>query len=101
MYKQSTAQIRLDVKGRKFEIKRGVKQGDPLSPNIFNAVLEQVFRKLNWRGKGFKIKTRGSNLFEYTWLNNLRFADDVVLVAKSGAELELSLIHISEPTRPY
>jgi len=87
IYKSCTAQIRLDTKGRIFKIRRGVRQGDPFSPNIFNAVLERVFGQMNWEKKGIKIKTQGSNLFEYTWLNNLRFADDVVLIAKDGKEL--------------
>uniref|UniRef100_T1H9S0 Reverse transcriptase domain-containing protein n=1 Tax=Rhodnius prolixus TaxID=13249 RepID=T1H9S0_RHOPR len=38
----------MDRSGPTFRLARGVRQGDPLSPNIFNAVLEQVFRGLNW-----------------------------------------------------
>ena len=59
-----------------------------MSPNLFNAVLEHMFRKLNWKGKGFRIKAQNTNLFEYIWLNNLHFTDDVVLIAKNGRELE-------------
>ena len=40
---------------------------------------------VSWTGK---VETRGSDLFEYTRLNNLRFADDVVIIAKSDRELE-------------
>ena len=87
IYSAFTAQTKLDKKGRSFEIKRGVRQGDPFSSNIFNAVLEDVFAKLNWKGKGISIKTRGQNLGKYIWLNNLRFADDVVLVVKNSKEL--------------
>ena len=39
-------------------------------------------------GEGIKIKTWGPNIFEFTWLNNLRFADDIVIIAKRGAELK-------------
>ena len=43
-------------------------------------------RNSNGRVWGIKIKNRGPNLFKYTNLNNLRFADDVVLIAKSREE---------------
>ncbi len=37
----------MDKKGRKFKIGQGVRQGDPLSPNLLNCALdslEEVFR---------------------------------------------------------
>jgi len=64
-----------------------VRQGYLLSPNIFNAVLEEIFRIVRWKGKGFRIKTRGSNLFEFSDLIHLRFAEDVVLIGKNAREL--------------
>lgn len=60
-----------------------------VSHNIFNAVLEQVFSQLDWKVRGIKIKTCGKDLFEYTWLNNLCLADDVVLITKNGKELKM------------
>ena len=74
--------------GGKFAIEKGVRQGDPFSPNLFNRVLEEIFRNLNWENKGLAIKKWGDNLFEYTRLNNLRFADDIVLIARNEKELE-------------
>ncbi|XP_073986750.1 uncharacterized protein [Rhodnius prolixus] len=79
VYSHAKIQVRMDRTGSEFEMGRGVRQGDPLSPNIFNAVLEQVFRELNWENLGIKINGRK--------LNNLRFADDVVLFAASAEEL--------------
>lgn len=67
------------------EIRKGVKQGD-LSPNIFNAVLEEVFCNLNWTGKGLKFN--GLNFNEYKNVNNRRFVDDIVISAKSFRELK-------------
>ncbi len=61
-YANSTAYIQMDKKKEEFPINRRVKQGDPLSPNIFISVLEKVFRNLEWEGQGIKINGQ--------WLNN-------------------------------
>lgn len=55
--------------GFKLEIKMGVKQGDPLSPLLFNLVLV----KLEESGKGFRA---GDNAIPV-----LAFADDLVLTS--------------------
>lgn len=59
---------------------RGVKQGDLLSPNIFNSILEYVFQKINWKGKRIRINGR--------YLDNLSFADDLVLIGKNLKEVQ-------------
>jgi hypothetical protein len=79
IYEQSTSRIELDRKGETFSIQKGVRQGDPLSPKLFSAVLEMVFRDLNWNQYGLNIDGRQ--------LTHLRFADDVVLFAKDSEEL--------------
>ena len=43
IYKNSLARIRLDREGSEFKVERGVRQEDPFSPNLFNAVLEEIF----------------------------------------------------------
>lgn len=55
IYKDLKARIITDIKGNYFNIKKGVKQGDPRSLILFNETLEQVFRNLNYKEKG-KIK---------------------------------------------
>ncbi len=57
-----------------------MRPGDPLSPNLFNALLEEILRELNWANFGTKIARQN--------LNHLRFADDIVLISKNLKELE-------------
>lgn len=80
IYKDAKAYIKMDRAGKEFPIKRGVRQGDPLSSNLFNSVIQEIFDQLNWQTQGIKINGE--------FLNNLRFADDIVLIAGSGKELE-------------
>lgn len=91
IYKSSKASIKLESTGESFPIKKGVRQGDPLSPTLFNAVLEHIFRQLNWDHLGLNIN--GARL------NHLRFADDLVLLEENPAAIELmmqSLANISK-----
>jgi len=79
LYANNKTRIITDIEGDYFEVRKGVKQGDPLSSVLFNCALEEVFRNLKWEGKGVNVNG--------TWLSNLRFADDIVLIAKSKEEL--------------
>ena len=71
-----------------FAIRRGVKQGDVLSAILFNAVLEEAF--IQWKSKlvseGFLLKENTSRL------TNVRYADDILLFAKSREELEMMMV---------
>ena len=80
MYGKAKAYVKMDKKGPKFEIANGIKQGDPMSSNIFNCVLEEIFRVMDWSNKGINIGG--------TYLNNLRFADDIVLISTTKEELQ-------------
>ena len=60
-------------------VARGVKQGDTISPKLFNAGLEEIFRKLNW-SSGININGKR--------LNHICFADDIVIVGETIEEVE-------------
>lgn len=83
IYTNSKARIQLESLGNEFNIERGVRQGDPLSPKLFSAVLENILRKLDWEKFGLNIN--GSKL------NHLRFADDLVLFEENPENLEIMI----------
>ena len=78
MYLNNKARIKMDRTGKEFELTRGVRQGDPSSPKLFTAVLEEIFRRMKLK---YGISIDGKKLF------NLRFADDIVLISESHKEL--------------
>ena len=56
-----------------------MRQGDPISPRLFNAVIEEIFKTADLN--------KGTNI-DGERLQNLRFADDVALVTKTTKEME-------------
>ena len=68
IYENATSVVMTDKTIESFKMERGVRQGDSISPKLFDAVLEDIFRRLNWENRGVKIN--GNRL------NHLRFADD-------------------------
>lgn len=51
-----------------------------ISPQLFTACLEGVFRKLNWVNTGIQIHGE--------YFTNLRFADDIVLFSETSKKLQ-------------
>ncbi|GJQ79106.1 hypothetical protein Trydic_g5361 [Trypoxylus dichotomus] len=64
------------------------KQDDTMSPKLVISVLESAFKQLNWDQKSVNIDDK--------YLNNLRFADDVVLVSDGFREMEMTLNNLHE-----
>ncbi len=83
IYRDSTPTIQLHKKSRKIPIRKGFKQGDTISPKLFTACLEEIFKKSEWDDMGLKI--------DGEYLNNLTFADDIVLLRNSGENLEIMI----------
>jgi hypothetical protein len=95
LYKDQSGRVCGKVKSKPFKICRGTKQGDPLSPMLFNAVLESVIKPIHekWRLNNFGVKIgRGRD----DRLCNLRFADDLLLIASTERQLKIMIKDLVE-----
>ena len=82
LYSQQEGTVLTDKESDVFSIKRGTKQGDPLSSLLFNTVLQYSLREDLDRWQETR---KGIMLSDATedCLTNLRFADDVLLFSTS------------------
>ena len=75
------------------KIGKGVHQGCILSPCLFNFYAEYIMRNAGLEEAQAGIKTAGRNI------NNLRYADDTTLMAKSEEELKSLLMKVKEESK--
>ena len=87
------------------DVGRGVKQGDPISGLLFIAVMQDILGSLqikweqaNMRRTGVK---NGIQLSENHNLTNLRFGDDVILVAQGKSDIKKMLSQFAERSQRY
>ena len=73
-----------------FQIGEGVCQGCILSPCLLNFYAEYIMRNAGLEEVQAGIKTAGRNI------NNLRYADDTILMAESEEELKSLLMKVKE-----
>ena len=73
-----------------FQIGKGVRQGCILSPCLFNLYAEYIMRNagLDEAQVGIKLPRRN--------INNLKYADDTILMAESEEELKSLLMKVKE-----
>ena len=80
LYYQQRAAVRVgDELTDMVEIKRGVRQGCVLSPDLFNLYGEVIMKEIDMMD-GFSVGGRN--------LNNVRYADDTVIIADSAEKLQ-------------
>ena len=73
-----------------FQIGQGVRRGCILSPCLFNLYAEYIMRKPGLEEAQSRMKNAGRNI------NNLRYADDITLMAESKEELKSLLMKVKE-----
>ena len=73
-----------------FQIRKGVHQGCILSPCLFKFYAEYIMQNAGLGEVQARIKISGRNI------NNLRYADDTILMAESEEELKSLLMKMKE-----
>ncbi|PIO65907.1 hypothetical protein TELCIR_12396 [Teladorsagia circumcincta] len=68
--------------------KKGVRQGDTISPKLFTTALNHAMLQLDWDDKGINIDGKK--------LSNLRFADDIFLISQRQEELQQMVKELNE-----
>ena len=96
LYEGQQASVRVDGSlSDWFAIEKGVRQGCLVSPVSFNCYSEHIMREsaddLTWIGVTFSGHT----------INNLRYADDIVLIAQSPQALQTLLNKVEAISREY
>ena len=77
----TTAKVKVNnTTSTNFKINRGVKQGDPLSPTLFNMVIDSALTQLDTKGN---ISTRLKQLLAY--------ADDIIITTRTKGALTEAL----------
>ena len=90
IYRNASAKIHLDNHiSDSFNINRGVRQGDPISPKLFTAAIEEIFKTV-YIDNDKDEKKYGINI-EGEYLTDLRFADDVALCTETEEDMESQL----------
>ncbi|GFN74508.1 endonuclease-reverse transcriptase [Plakobranchus ocellatus] len=91
IYKGATARIHIDnLISEAFEIQRGVRQDNPISPKLFITVIEQVFKEADLK---YDINIDGE------YLRDLRFADYLALCIEKEEEMEEHLERLNSESK--
>ena len=83
-------QLELDMEQDWFHIRKGVRQGCILSLCLFNLYAEYIMQNARLDEAQAGIKIVGRNI------NNLRYADDTILMSENKEELKSLLMKVKE-----
>ena len=94
LYDGQRATVRTDETSRVFGIVRGTKQGDPISPILFNSVIEGIMRvvKRKWQCKRWGVQLSSLPGSEVT---SLRFADDILVVGRTLPQIRSMIADVA------
>src|ERR1700733_15278524 len=96
LYDKQQAAVRIEKELTEwFRIGKGVRQGCLISPMSFNSYSEKVMRE-----SADELTMIGVTISGRT-INNLRYADDIVLIATSREKLQQLLDKVNETSNKY
>ena len=88
-YTGAIARVHMDNQvSEEIPILRGVRQGDPVSPKLFTATIQEVFKNAQFEEKGIHIDGEK--------LSNLSFTHDVALTTEDVKDMEHQLHSVNE-----
>lgn len=91
LYDGQTATVQTDRRSAPFRIEKRTKQGNPISPILYHAVVEHFMKKLK---EQWKTNTYGYTIKEFAegeFITNLRYADDILLIARRSPQINKML----------
>ena len=93
LYSGFTTLLSDGEKEQSVQVERGVMQGDPLSPVLFNMVIDQLLNHIPEEG--------GYQIAEGVRMNGCAFADDLNIIAATPPGLRMALTEIEVNGRPW
>ena len=91
LYDGQEAVVHTDERSMPFKIEKGTKQGHPISPIFFNAVLEYFMKQVKQRWKDQIFGYQRGKSMEDKFITNLRYADDILLIVRSLSQIKTIL----------
>jgi len=99
LYRKQLAKIKVaGTLSEWFRVKKRVQQGCILSPYLFNILAEVVMRE---NLDGFQLYFQGKLQIKGRMITNLRYADDIILLATSEAKLQELVDRLDRVSRKY
>ena len=99
IYRDQKASVQTDEESNIFEIRKGTKQGDPLSSLLFNTVLQYSLKDEIQRWQKKKGMGKYLSDHDHDCLTNQRLADDVLLLASSNEQIRKMLCEFKKSTK--
>lgn len=92
LYTESETVLQFNLVNENIKVARGVLQGDPLSPLLFNAVMDRALNQLS-KDVGYTMHGRRFNAVAY--------ADDIILMSQTKRGLQLIIDQLTEVLKSF